>query len=197
VLVVDDDPSILEFIKQLLQPWGLQVTTLGEPSQLWDALEQIQPDLLILDVLMPGHSGITLCQEVRNHDRWYELPIVVLTSHAEAETINQVFSAGADDFVSKPIIGPELVTRIINRLERMKLIHRRLIQMQDEFISMVHHELRTPLTSVHGALKMIESGLITSGSKQGKHLLKIAAIDTDRLVYFINHKLDAKTVNGK
>jgi DNA-binding response OmpR family regulator len=125
ILVVDDDPTILSLTQQLLQPWGLNVTTLDDPTQFWPVLEATQPDLLILDILMPDVNGIELCQVIRGDARWSELPIVILTAHKDAETINQVFSVGADDFVTKPIVGPELVTRIINRLERMKLIQRR------------------------------------------------------------------------
>ncbi len=120
VLAVDDDPKILEVLQKLLKHWGITVKTLSEPGLFWESLEAIQPDLLILDVEMPGFSGIELCNEVRNHSRWSELPVLFLTVHNEAEIVNQVFSVGADDFVSKPIVGPELVTRIVNRLERIK-----------------------------------------------------------------------------
>jgi DNA-binding response OmpR family regulator len=125
ILVVDNDPTTLTLIQHLLQPWGLNVITLADPKQFWHILETTRPDLLILDILMPDVNGIELCQIVRGDAYWSELPIVILTSHQDSETINQVFSAGADDFVTKPIVGPELVTRIINRLERMKLIQHR------------------------------------------------------------------------
>jgi DNA-binding response OmpR family regulator len=126
VMVVDDDPSILTAIQHLLQPWGLRVTTLADPQQFWPTLVATQPDLLILDILMPEINGIELCQIVRSDTRWSELPILVLTAHQDGDIVNQVFSAGADDFVSKPLTGPELVTRVINRLERtQQLQHRR------------------------------------------------------------------------
>jgi DNA-binding response OmpR family regulator len=126
VMVVDDEPSILTAIQHLLQPWGLRVTTLADPQQFWPTLVATQPDLLILDILMPEINGIELCQIVRSDTRWSELPILVLTAHQDGDIVNQVFSAGADDFVSKPLAGPELVTRVINRLERtQRLQHRR------------------------------------------------------------------------
>ncbi len=129
VLVVDDDPALLAALKTLLTPWGLKVTTLADPQKFWETLEACIPDLLILDVALPQISGIEisgieLCQVVRHDSRWAGLPIVFLTAHAQAKVINQVFAAGADDFVSKPVVGPELVTRILNRLERIALLRR-------------------------------------------------------------------------
>ncbi|MBE9178560.1 response regulator [Oculatella sp. LEGE 06141] len=122
VMVVDDDSQLLSTVRTLLQPWGLHVTTLSNANQFWETLEAAAPDLLILDVKMPDINGIELCQVVRNDVRWSGLPIVVLTAYTDAHTVNQVFAAGADDFISKPIVGPELITRIINRLERIKLL---------------------------------------------------------------------------
>ncbi|MHC5766825.1 MAG: response regulator [Nostoc sp.] len=124
ILVVDDDPQIQAFLQTLLSPWGLKAIALEDPRQFWETLEVVTPDMLILDVELPYTNGIELCQLVRNDSRWCELPILFLTVHSDAEMVNRVFSVGADDFVSKPIVGPELVTRIVNRLERMKLRQR-------------------------------------------------------------------------
>ncbi|MGF1938466.1 MAG: response regulator [Nostoc sp. ChiQUE02] len=124
ILVVDDDPQIQALLQTLLSPWGLKAIALEDPRQLWESLEAVVPHLLILDVELPYTNGIELCQLVRNDPRWSELPILFLTVHNDAEMVNQVFSVGADDFISKPIVGPELVTRIVNRLERIKLRQR-------------------------------------------------------------------------
>jgi diguanylate cyclase (GGDEF)-like protein len=122
VMVVDRDPQILATLKGLLEPWGLSVTTLDDPQQFWETLEFCSPDLLILEMNMPILSGVDLCQIVRNDSRWGSLPIIFLTTHPNIETIDRVYSVGADDFVSKPIAGSELVSRIINRLERIELL---------------------------------------------------------------------------
>ena len=124
IMIVDDDLQILETLRNLLEPWGLKVSTLADPQKFWKRLARFSPDLLILDVKMPHVNGVELCQVVRNDPHWSGLPIIFLTAHTGAEIINQVFTAGADDFVSKPIVGPELVVRILNRLERTKLLRR-------------------------------------------------------------------------
>ncbi|NJK61597.1 MAG: response regulator [Synechococcaceae cyanobacterium SM2_3_1] len=124
VLVVDDDPTILSALEMLLPPWGLQVCPLANAEHFWSTLTQVTPDLIIMDVELPQQSGIELCQQVREADQWSWIPILFLTAHTDADTLHQVFSAGGDDFVTKPIVGPELVTRLFNRLERTRLLQR-------------------------------------------------------------------------
>ncbi|MEO0377573.1 MAG: response regulator [Cyanobacteria bacterium P01_A01_bin.17] len=121
VMIVDDDPKILEAVAALLKPWGFAVTTLNDPNRFWETLIVSSPDLLVLDVEMPQINGVDLCKVVRNDPQWEQLPIIFLTAHTEPEIVNRVYVVGADDFVSKPIVGPELVVRILNRLERSRL----------------------------------------------------------------------------
>jgi diguanylate cyclase (GGDEF)-like protein len=122
VMIVDDDPQVLATLRTLLEPWGIKLSTLENPLRFWNALEATSPDLLVLDVQMPQISGIELCQVVRNDPRWSALPVLFLTAHTDAETMHRVFEVGADDYVTKPIVGPELITRILNRLERSHLL---------------------------------------------------------------------------
>jgi DNA-binding response OmpR family regulator len=70
---------------------------------------------------MPTFSGIDLCQVVRNDTRWGNLPILFLTAHTTPDRIHQMFAAGADDYIGKPIVEPELITRIISRVDRARL----------------------------------------------------------------------------
>jgi DNA-binding response OmpR family regulator len=121
LLIVDDDPQLLDFLRTLLEPWAFRLTLLDDPKQFWTTLEQSAPDLLILDIEMPELSGIDLCQVVRNDPRWSELPVLFLSAYIDAKTVHRVFSVGADDYVSKPVVGPELVARVLNRLERTKI----------------------------------------------------------------------------
>jgi diguanylate cyclase (GGDEF)-like protein len=122
ILVVDDDPQMLDILRTLLEPWGFMLTLLDNPQHFWTTLEQANPDLLILDVEMPQLNGIDLCEVVRNDPRWSELPVLFLSAHRDMETVTRVFTAGADDYVSKPVLGPELIARVLNRLERTYIL---------------------------------------------------------------------------
>jgi DNA-binding response OmpR family regulator len=120
VLVVDDDLKILAILQALLTPWGLRVTTLSEPQKIWEVLPVSKPDLLILDIEMPIVNGLDLCKAIRNHPDWSALPVIFLTAYSEATLIQQVFAIGADDFVTKPVVGPEIISRITNLMERQQ-----------------------------------------------------------------------------
>ncbi len=117
VLIVDDDEAVLAHLSALLTPWGLEVITLTEPERFWEMLLATEPDLLILDLEMPQVNGLELCQVVRQDVQWGDLPILVVTAHTDAESLSQAFTAGADDFITKPVLGPELVTRVLSRID--------------------------------------------------------------------------------
>lgn len=120
VMIVDDDAPLLAALRALLAPWGLQLLTLADPLQFWQQLESFRPDLLVLDVEMPHLSGIELCRIVRGDPQWQWLPVLFLSCHTDEETIQRAWAGGADDFVAKPVSGPNLAMRILNRLERRR-----------------------------------------------------------------------------
>ncbi len=121
VMIVDDDPNSLKVLRQLLKRYDVEVTTLQDSKQFWQVLESTCPDLLILDFLMPYYSGLDLCQAVRTSSRWHDLPIVFLSAQSDRETIRQLFIAGADDYLNKPIAESDVYTRILSRLDRSRL----------------------------------------------------------------------------
>jgi diguanylate cyclase (GGDEF)-like protein len=121
VLMVDDDPTVLALMSALLRPHDVELFTLLDPLRFWETLENVVPELLILDVDMPAVNGPELCRTVRNDPRWGGIAVIFVTGRTDPETIETVFNAGADDYVPKPIVGPELVSRVANRLERVRL----------------------------------------------------------------------------
>jgi diguanylate cyclase (GGDEF)-like protein len=121
VLLVDDDSDVLEAMGALLQEHDVEVSLLTESLRFWEVLQEFSPELLILDADMPGVNGPELCRVVRNDPRWAHIAVIFVTACTDATTVEEVFRAGADDQLAKPIVATELITRVSNRLERVRL----------------------------------------------------------------------------
>jgi DNA-binding response OmpR family regulator len=120
VMVVDDDQIWLRSLPQLLSPWGFKLTTLADTQQFWTVLQAVMPDVLILDINLPETNGFELCQALRSDPHWQRLPVLFLSVLSDRVTQNQAFTVGADDYLCKPVVGIDLATRILNRLQRVR-----------------------------------------------------------------------------
>jgi diguanylate cyclase (GGDEF)-like protein len=125
VLVVDDDPEALRALTSALAGERVEVVGLSDPYRLLEALAEHRPELLLLDVEMPGPSGFDLCRIVRSMPEWQELPVFFITAHLALEFRLAAFQAGADDYLSKPVLREELRARVHARLERARLTRER------------------------------------------------------------------------
>jgi diguanylate cyclase (GGDEF)-like protein len=120
ILVVDDEPAISAGLTTLLGRRGMAVTGVNDPLRFWNAIAEVKPGLILLDLEMPKMSGAEICRAIRSDRRWSELPVVFLTGHTDPDSIRRVFAAGADDYVGKPFVPAELIMRIESRLTGVK-----------------------------------------------------------------------------
>lgn len=121
ILTVDDDELLTKFIHTVLSSIGMHVAALNEPIRILDALSECEPDLILLDAMMPGLSGYDVCRLIRSSKTWGCLPIVFLTSKSDPQGRAAAFQAGGDDFLSKPVLSEELIARINAQLERSRV----------------------------------------------------------------------------
>jgi DNA-binding response OmpR family regulator len=184
VLVVDDDLKILAILQALLIPWGLRVTTLSDPQKFWDILPVTKPDLLILDVEMPVVNGLDLCKSVRQQADWSHLPIIFLTARVEPNLIQEVFSIGADDFVTKPVVGPEIISRIKNLMERQQVQKLKVAERQWADTShaklVVDNQVQVALSLINHALDSLQN-YPASQDPASQQLLQQVGEQVDRL----------------
>jgi diguanylate cyclase (GGDEF)-like protein len=166
VLIVDDDPTLLAAMRVLLEAHEIEVCALADPLRFWDTLEEVAPEVLILDVDMPGVNGPELCRVVRNDPRWSQIAVIFVTAHRDPATIEAVFGAGADDYLAKPIVEAELITRVSNRLDRIRL-----------------HRLQAEMDSLTGLARRTKSseGLaqLLSLAKRFRQPVAVAMLDLD------------------
>jgi len=127
ILVVDDDKTLCQFISFVLQGADMVCESLAEPINILEELEHFQPDVVILDVFMPGLSGYDVCRLLRADPAWQDLIVIFLTARQDAQGRMAAFIAGGDDFLTKPVLGEELIVRVKNHLERSLVKQRRTL----------------------------------------------------------------------
>ncbi len=102
ILLVDDEQKVLDLITFRLQYLGYHVVTAKNGEDALTLVETQRPDLIILDVTMPGLDGLTVCSRLKKSETFRAIPILMLTARSEAEDVNKAMAAGADDYVVKP-----------------------------------------------------------------------------------------------
>ncbi|MBU1619533.1 MAG: diguanylate cyclase [Gammaproteobacteria bacterium] len=120
VLIVDDDQLLAEHYALVLQGAGLRAEILLDPSQIYDGLSRFRPDVILLDVLMPGCSGPELAQLIRLQDEWLSVPIIYLSSETDGERQLAALVKGGDDFLTKPITDTALIVAVFARAQRAR-----------------------------------------------------------------------------
>ncbi len=118
VLVVDDDVRILHMMQRTLELEGYRVFKASGGETAIDVFDEETPDLVILDILMPGMDGYTVCQRIREFS---QIPVIMVTAKDKDEEKVQGLNAGADDYITKPFSSPELVARVKAVLRRTRL----------------------------------------------------------------------------
>lgn len=120
VLIVDDDQLLAEHYALVLQGAGLRAEILLDPSQIYEGLNRFRPDVILLDVLMPGCSGPELAQLIRLQDEWLSVPIIYLSSETDGERQLAALVKGGDDFLTKPITDTALIVAVFARAQRAR-----------------------------------------------------------------------------
>ena len=138
VLVVDDDPALAEMLTIVLRGEGFDTAVVADGSKAMPALRELKPDLVLLDLMLPGCSGIDVCKAIRAESG---VPIVMLT--AKSDTIDVVLGleSGADDYVVKPFKPKELVARIRTRLRRTEAEPAEQLTIGDVQIDVPGHQV--------------------------------------------------------
>lgn len=118
ILVVEDEPSIQELVAVNLKHAGFLVVKAGSSEEAETMIRAALPDLVILDWMLPGQSGVALAKKLRQQERTRDLPIIMLTARVHEEDRVQGLETGADDYVTKPFSPKELVARVRAVLRR-------------------------------------------------------------------------------
>jgi diguanylate cyclase (GGDEF)-like protein len=120
VLIVDDDVDLAQHFKLVLSAAGMEVAVLNQPEAVIEAVSAFRPELVLMDMHMPGYSGPELATVIRHYDEWIGLPIVYLSAETDRDRQLQAMGRGAEEFITKPISDAHLVTAVRARAARSR-----------------------------------------------------------------------------
>jgi len=165
ILVVDDTPASLKMLAGLLKDAGYRARPVTSGSLALQAAAAEPPDLILLDITMPGMDGYEVCQRLKENQALKEVPVLFISALTETTDKVKAFQAGGLDFVTKPFQFDEVRARVETHLalrrlqlelERKYRELRKLEQLRDNLTHMIVHDLRTPLTGIAGYLQLLQ-----------------------------------------
>ncbi|GGO62957.1 DNA-binding response regulator [Microbacterium nanhaiense] len=188
ILVVDDDTALAEMIGIVLMGDGFETSFCADGALAVDAWRVQKPDLVLLDLMLPGKDGIEICREIREESG---VPIIMLTARSDTTDVVSGLEAGADDYMVKPFNPKELVARIRTRLRPLSPEGGKTLRVADVEIDVVAHEVRRGDESI--ALTPLEFELLVAlASKPQQVFTREQLLEQ---VWGYHYKADTRLVN--
>jgi two-component system, sensor histidine kinase and response regulator len=157
ILVVDDELKNIQVVGALLLKHGHEVIAASSGPEALIKLESIRPDLILLDVMMPGMTGFEFCRLLQANPETRDTPIIFLSAAADKNFVMEALQHGGVDYVTKPFHGAELLTRVDlhSNLQRTRRRLTRLIAEKNRLLEIVAHDLKNPLHGIQFAALML------------------------------------------
>jgi signal transduction histidine kinase len=184
VLIIDDDATARYTLETHLIRQAYELAFLDSGSKVFAYLEDNLPDVILLDVMMPGLDGFEICRRLKAQEQWKHIPIILITALSGKEQVVRGLDAGADEFLFKPVSGPELRARVRSML-RIKSQYDELqamLLLREELSQMIVHDMRNPLTRVLMYSELLLFEKLSSATQQKVKMIHTAARQLDSFI---------------
>lgn len=184
ILIVDDEQIILFYIQDLLTSEGnYKVETVGSAEEALQILPTFKPDLILLDIQLPGMSGYDVCKIIRADDRYRFTKIIMISGHAKVDERLRGYEVGADDYIAKPFDNEELLAkvRVFAQLKNKEEVD----QVKGDLLTLITHETRTPVSGIIGCAELLVND--SSLSDEPKELAELIVKSGQQLFQFMKN----------
>ena len=199
VLLVDDEDTSRRFVKNVLEAAGHRVTEAEDGESGLRAVHESPPDVILLDVMMPGINGFEVCRQLKGDLKTAAIPVLMITSLAERADRLSGIEAGANDFLIKPIDKEEILLRVRNAIHTKRLFDQvqedyrqlhKLHDLRENLTHMIVHDMREPLAMVRLELEIQKRVTGEPDGAPGRRQLDAACSQVSALVEMANSLLD-------
>lgn len=184
ILIIDDTPMNVDLLSALLSKEGYDIQAAGNGSLALDMVQQSPPDLILLDIMMPGLDGYQVCQALKANEQTREIPVIFISALDHVDDIVKAFEVGGVDYITKPFQRQEVRARVKSHLtliqQRRQIeeqlqhevqTYQALDKMKDQFIYSATHDLKNPLNIILGFTYLLENIDGATFEVEGKHYL--------------------------
>jgi signal transduction histidine kinase len=191
ILVVDDSPDNVLLVQSILEEEGYNIEVAEEGQTAIEKVNAHPPQLLLLDVMMPGMDGFEVTERIRQQEELPFIPILLITAY-DQPSVAQGLDSGADDFIRKPVELEELLARVRSLLRLKHSVDERdeIARQRADFVSRLTHDLRTPLVAADRMLNLFQQGALGEMSPQMEEAVTTMTRSNRNLLDMVNTLLE-------
>jgi len=191
ILVADDQPANIQVVGAMLGKLGYEIIPATDGPTALKRLALRVPDLILLDVLMPGMDGLEVCLKIRENSEWKEIPIIFLSAADDKDLIVRALEAGGVDYITKPFNHAEMASRVRTHLELKAARDRlkRLAEDKDELMGILAHDLKNHLGGMQLSAGLLRDRMGRQGDVKQEQLCENICQSTGQLLRFVKEFL--------
>ncbi|MBW4569477.1 MAG: hybrid sensor histidine kinase/response regulator [Tolypothrix carrinoi HA7290-LM1] len=197
ILAVDDTPDNLILVQTILESEGFEMDLVADGITALQQITESPPDLILLDVMMPGIDGYEVTRRIRSNTELPYIPILLITAFTESSVVEGL-DAGADDFIRKPFDTDELLARVrsLLRLKHSLDEQQKMARQREDFVSRMTHDLRTPLVASDRMLNLFQQEIFCKISPEMKQAIAVMIRSNHNLTQMVNNLLEVYRIEA-
>jgi two-component system sensor histidine kinase/response regulator len=205
ILVVDDDRMNIRILGGILKAEGYVLGEAGSGEKALEVYEELRPDLVLLDVMMPGIDGFETCRRLKKTHGEKSAPVIFITAKNESDDVVEGLEAGGVDYLPKPFKAKEVMARIRSHLQNQILSEQqkalvdqlsRANAAKNRFLGMAAHDLRNPLASIRGLSEFLREGAVGPLTADQQDLITTIHDASQSMLQLVNELLDVATIES-